>query len=131
MARILYVDADEARVKAVCDILQRNGHDVTVADSAERAMLHADCQGGFGVIVAHLILPSIDGAELCRWLQRWSPLAGVPRVVFTGRDVRLRLNLEGGPPSWLPADVYLHELEDVQSLADAIERILSERSAGP
>ncbi len=128
MAKILYVDADAARVEAVSALLGRNGHTVTAADSAERAMLQVDREGGFEVVVAHLILPSIDGAELCRWLQRWSSLSGVPRIVFTSSSVHLRLNLQDGLPRWLPADVYIHGLEDPHSIADAVEWVLHRRS---
>jgi CheY-like chemotaxis protein len=128
MAKILYVDADPARVAAVCALLGQNGHVVTAAGSAERAMLHVDREGGFEVVVAHLILPSIDGAELCRWLQRWSSLSGVPRIVFTSPGVHLRLNLQDGLPRWLPADVYIHGLEDIHNLAEAVEWVLHRRS---
>jgi CheY-like chemotaxis protein len=124
MAKILYVDADPARVEAVCALFTHNGHDVTTASSAERAMLHADRDEGFDVVVAHLLLPSIDGAELCRWLQRWSPMSSVPRIVFTSPGVQLRLNLQEGLPRWLPADVYIHVLEDVHGLAEAVEWVL-------
>jgi len=121
MAKVLYVDADVERSEAVCTLFVQRGHTVTVATSAERAMLHADREADYDAVVAHLILPSIDGAELCRWLQRWSALSRVPRVVFTSPDVRLRLNLQDGLPRWLPADVYIHGLEDLQSLVEAVE----------
>jgi len=121
MAKVLYVDADVERSEAVCTLFAQRGHTVTAVTSAERAMLHADREADYDAVVAHLILPSIDGAELCRWLQRWSALSRVPRVVFTSPDVRLRLNLQDGLPRWLPADVYIHGLEDLQSLVEAVE----------
>jgi CheY-like chemotaxis protein len=121
MAKVLYVDADVERSEAVCTLFAQRGHTVTAATSAERAMLHADREADYDAVVAHLILPSIDGAELCRWLQRWSALSRVPRVVFTSPGVRLRLNLQDGLPRWLPADVYIHGLEDLQSLVEAVE----------
>ncbi|MHC4481515.1 MAG: response regulator, partial [Planctomycetota bacterium] len=100
-------------------------HSVTVAGSAERAMLHVERESDYDVIVVHLILPSIDGAELCRWLQRWSPLPGVPRVVFSSAGVHLRLGLEESLPRWLPADVYMHALEDVEELVHRVESLLA------
>lgn len=124
MAKVLYVDADEERTQGVRALFARGGHVVTTAISAERAMLHVERDGDFNAIVVHLILPGIDGAELCRWLQRWSSLASVPRVVFTTPAVRLRLDLAERLPRWLPADVYIHALEDPQQLVEAVQSAL-------
>lgn len=124
MAKVLYVDADLERAEAVTALFTARGHAVTAATSAERAMMHADRDRDYGVVVAHLILPSIDGAELCRWLQRWSPMPGVPRVVFTMPGARLKLDFQEGLPRWLPADVYIHGLEDLENLVDAVEWVL-------
>ncbi|KPK61951.1 MAG: hypothetical protein AMK73_07170 [Planctomycetes bacterium SM23_32] len=124
MAKVLYVDADHGRTQVVCGLFAERGHLVTAESSAERAMMRAQGDATYQAVVVHLILPSIDGAELCRWLQRWSSMAAVPRVVFTSPGVQLRLKLEEHLPRWLPADVYIHGLEDPARLVDAVERIL-------
>lgn len=125
MAKVLYVDADSRRAELVRSVFTRRGHDVTVALATTRAMLHVDREGGYQAVVAHLMLPSVDGAELCRWLQNWSGMAGVPRVVFTSPSTRLKLDLEVRLPRWLPADIYLHDLTEFERLAEAVEWLVA------
>ncbi len=127
MAKILYVDADCERTETVRRRLNQRGHRVQAAASAERAMMKVDVDSEFDVVVLHLILPGMDGAELCRWLKRWSPLAAAPRVVFSTPDVKLELELDGELPNWLPADLYLHCVDQMDSIVEAVERVLSSR----
>ena len=99
---------------------------MTVARGTTRAMLHLDREGGYEAIVAHLMLPSVDGAELCRWLQNWSGMAGMARIVFSSPGTRLKLNLADRLPRWLPADVYLRDLTEFEHLVDAVEWLLGQ-----
>jgi len=124
VAKILYVDADQGRVEIVRELLVQKGHAVTVVNCAERAMLRVERESDYDAVVLHLILPGIDGAELCRWLKQWSSLPGARRVVFSGPEVRLRLNLSEELPGWLPADVYVAGVEEPDQLISAVERIL-------
>jgi len=124
MAKILYVDADPARQEVVCGLLCDKGHEVTAVVSAERAMINVERDGDYEAVVLHLVLHGIDGAELCRWLQRWSSLPGAPRLVFTTPDIHLNLDLESGTPSWLPAHKYLHAVDDLAKLVEAVEELL-------
>ncbi len=130
MAKILYVDADGERTESVRRLLAGMGHVVIVARSAERAMISVDRESDFDAVVLHLILPGMDGAELCRWLQRWSGLARVPRVVFTGPETRLSLGLEERLPAWLPADMYLHCVSDFGRIANAVRSVLCPPESG-
>ncbi len=124
MAKILYVDADRERSRVMIRLLCEKGHYVVPTSSAERAMMHVERESDYDAVVVHLILPGIDGAELCRWLQKWSSLPRAPRVVFSGPEAHLCVDLEGGLPRWLPADVYLHNVADAVSIVEAVEGIL-------
>ena len=115
MAKLLYVDSDSERTRAACDLFARRGHVVTAARSAGQAMICVQQNDDYDAIAVALN---------CRWLQRWSSLANVPRVVFTGAGARLGLNLQDGLPRWLPADAYVHGLEDLQRLLDVVEGVL-------
>ena len=127
MARVLYVDADDARTRSACDLMAVRGHQVISAASAERAMICAEQDGPYDAVVTHLILPSIDGAELCRWLTRRPTLASALRVVFSASGVRLRVDFQQGLPRWLPAHVFLQDVDEVEHLIDAVERALDQR----
>ncbi len=127
MARVLYVDANGERAGQVVAELTARGYDVSETRSAERAMLSVERDPGYDVILMHLMLPGTDAAELCRWLQRSSSAGAVPRVVFTSPEVELRLDLSGKLPGWLPADLYLHGVEDYAELARAVHSVLAGR----
>ncbi len=128
MAKILYVDVDGCRQEQVRHLLEGKGHCVVAAMSAERAMVHVEREHDYDAIVLHLMLRGMDGAELCRWLQRWSPLSSTPRVVFTTPDVHLNLDLDSHLPDWLPADVFLSAVPDMGEVANAVEKLLSSGS---
>jgi DNA-binding response OmpR family regulator len=78
---ILVVD-DEARiVKLVRDYLERAGFDVIAARDGETAMTLARVEQP-DLIVLDLMLPGVDGLDICRRLRRES---GVPIIMLTAR----------------------------------------------
>jgi len=78
---ILVVD-DEARiVKLVRDYLERAGFDVLSAQDGETALTLARLEQP-DLIVLDLMLPGVDGLDVCRRLRRQS---GVPIIMLTAR----------------------------------------------
>jgi len=78
---VLVVD-DERGVRTLCaDVLQRAGHAVTVAASAEEALTAAATQV-FDLVLADVNLPGIDGIELCKRLHAARPETLV--ILITG-----------------------------------------------
>ena len=78
---ILVVD-DEARiVKLVRDYLERAGFDVLAARDGETALTLARVERP-DLIVLDLMLPGVDGLDVCRRLRRES---GVPIIMLTAR----------------------------------------------
>jgi CheY-like chemotaxis protein len=124
MAKILFVDADAERIRQVTEALAGRGHVVVAATCAERAMICVDRERQYDAIVLHLVLPGMDGAELCRWLKRQSCVPTVPRVVFTCSRTEVRIDLSEGLPSWLPADVFLDSVEGILGIVQAVEGLL-------
>src|SRR5215208_3856277 len=78
---ILAVEDDERIRTAVRLALEDEGWDVEEAESGERA-LEVFGVGPFDVVLIDLMLPGIDGFELCRSLRRSSD---VPIVMVTAR----------------------------------------------
>jgi DNA-binding response OmpR family regulator len=79
--RVLLVEDDERIRAAMRMALEREGHQVAEAASGEDAM-HAFSRGGADVVLVDLMLPGIDGFEVCRRLRRSSD---VPIIVVTAR----------------------------------------------
>lgn len=79
--RILVVDDDPTVAEVVARYLERDGYDVeTVADG--RTALDRALAAPPDLVVLDLMLPGIDGLEVCRRLRALAP---VPIVVLTAR----------------------------------------------
>lgn len=85
MKRLLVVDDDRHLREIVTYALSREGYDVTaVADG--RAALHAIEGGAFDLVVLDVMMPEIDGLEVCRRVRAKSR---VPIVFLSSRDEEL------------------------------------------
>jgi DNA-binding response OmpR family regulator len=84
--RILVVDDDPLLRRSLQDVLQTEGHAVTVADggAAGLAALHAaqEQQEPFEVVITDLGMPDMDGREVARAVKHDAP--GTPVVLLTG-----------------------------------------------
>ena len=82
MAQTILVVDDEARiVKLVRDYLERAGFDVISAHDGETALTLARVEQP-DLIVLDLMLPGVDGLDICRRLRQES---GVPIIMLTAR----------------------------------------------
>ena len=82
MAQTILVVDDEARiVKLVRDYLERAGFDVLAAHNGEMALTLARLEQP-DLIVLDLMLPGVDGLDVCRRLRQES---GVPIIMLTAR----------------------------------------------
>jgi len=132
MARILYVEGNPEKVELLRPLLVRQGHTVDVVNCAERAMLRVQARRDYAAVVLQLYLPGMDGAELCRWMEKWSAVRGVHKLVFTWHGRRAPVVLSRGLPRWLPADRFIENLERAEDLVEALETLLSnDAEAGP
>jgi DNA-binding response OmpR family regulator len=113
---ILAVEDDERIRTAVRLALEDEGWDVEEAESGERA-LEVFGGGPFDVVLIDLMLPGIDGFELCRSLRRGSD---VPIVMVTARtDTHdVVAGLEAG------ADDYLTKPFEPKELSARIRALL-------
>ena len=78
---ILVVDDEAGIVKLVRDYLERAGFDVLAARDGETALTLARVERP-DLIVLDLMLPGVDGLDVCRRLRRES---GVPIIMLTAR----------------------------------------------
>ena len=127
MASILYVDDTHDKSKRLCSLLEQKGHSVHVVDRAERAMIFLDRAGSCELLLLHLYLHGMDGAELCRWVQARGLLKGAPKVAFTWAGLRLPADASDGPPSWLPVDRFIEEVVRMDELVEVVDRLLAAR----
>lgn len=118
--RVLIVD-DQASIRLLAEeTLAANGYDVTVAASADEALVLARTQTDrYDVLVTDLGLPGIPGDELADRL-----LAETPdlRVVYISG---VRSSAEPGGAFEPHAVAFLEKPFPLQALADAVEQVLA------
>jgi two-component system, OmpR family, alkaline phosphatase synthesis response regulator PhoP len=120
--KILVVDDEEDILELVKYNLTREGYQVTCVASGEQALVQAANQS-FDVILLDLMLPGLDGLDVCRRLRRHSATAYIPIVMLTakGEDADIVTGLELG------ADDYLTKPFSPRVLLARIKAVLRRR----
>jgi DNA-binding response OmpR family regulator len=81
VATVLVVDDEPIVREVVCTYLRREGYRTLEAADGDRARELVE-QGAPSLVVLDLMLPGIDGLELCRWIRTRSEL---PIIMLTAR----------------------------------------------
>ena len=108
MRTILVVD-DEANLRhTIAYALRQEGYEVLTADDGEAA-LEAFKASGPELVILDLMLPKLDGLEVCRRIRRHSD---VPILMLTARDSELDrvVGLEIGADDYLVKPFSMREL---------------------
>lgn len=106
--RVLIIDDDEALAAMVREFLVARGLDVDVAQRARTGL--AGLEGGdFDAVILDVMLPDLDGFEVCRRIRMQS---NVPILMLTarGEETDRIVGLELGADDYLPKPFSLHEL---------------------
>ncbi|MGE0640054.1 MAG: response regulator transcription factor [Thermoanaerobaculia bacterium] len=121
--RILIVDDEPNIVLSLEFLLGKAGYEVVVARDGESA-LAAAASSQPALVVLDLMLPDIDGYEVCRRLRQDPATAAVRIVVLTarGRDAERVRGLEEG------ADAYVTKPFSTRELIATVNELLG-RSA--
>ncbi len=86
MARkILVVDDEEVLVETIAYNLEQSGYQVETAANGVSA-LEAAHRDSFDLIVLDIMLPGMDGLEVCRQLRREDRTATVPIIMLTAKS---------------------------------------------
>jgi DNA-binding response OmpR family regulator len=121
--RILLIEDDSRLAEMVATYLGGAGFEVTVAATA-RAGIALEARGTFDAVVLDLMLPDMDGLEVCRKIRERAP---TPILMLTarGEPVDRVVGLEMG------ADDYLAKPFEPRELAARLKAILRRTKALP
>ncbi|MDQ6824040.1 MAG: response regulator [Candidatus Eremiobacteraeota bacterium] len=86
MPTILLVEDETALRCVLSEYLAFYGYDVVAVPDGEEALLRA-CAGAVDVVVSDVLLPGIDGLELCNRFRADERLAEIPFLFMTARNV--------------------------------------------
>jgi two-component system phosphate regulon response regulator PhoB len=100
--KILVVDDEPDVIELVRFNLQNAGFDVMAAESGNEALLKAR-NGSPDAMILDLMLPEIDGLEVCKLLRRDAATARLPIIMLTSKagEVDRILGLELGADDYL------------------------------
>jgi two-component system alkaline phosphatase synthesis response regulator PhoP len=117
--RILIVDDEEDVLELVRYNLERNGYQVVTATSGEQA-LESTTKKLPNLIILDLMLPGIDGLEVCKKLKGDVKAEGIPIIMLTakGEEADIVTGLELG------ADDYVTKPFSPKVLVARVRRLL-------
>ena len=87
--RVLVVDDEPQIRRALRLVLRANGYEVSEVGTGEEA-LDALVSHSFDLMILDLILPDVDGVEVCRRLREWSRLPVVVLSAHGEEEVKVR-----------------------------------------
>ncbi len=125
MTRILVVEDEESYRDPLTYQLEREGFDVASVATGPEALTTYDAlvpQGGVDLVLLDLMLPGLDGTEVCRELRR---RGDVPVIMLTAKDTEIDkvVGLELG------ADDYVTKPYSFRELLARMRAVLRRRSA--
>ena len=83
--RILIVDDDEMVLMAVYELLGQEGYEVQTISSGAEALKKLD-QNGYDLLLLDIIMPEMDGFELCKRIREKERYIETPIVFLTAKS---------------------------------------------
>ena len=133
-SRILVVDDQRANVEMMAGVLRGRGYSVFTALNGEQALEQVR-EVRPDLVVSDILMPGMDGYELCRRLRASSDTALLPVVLVTSLDAQAERikGLEAGaddflskPVNWEELFARVRSLMRVKSLQDQLKQVNSE-----
>src|ERR671937_1738092 len=120
--RILLVDDEQPVQKLLSYPLEKEGYEVVPALDGQEALTSFE-EGQFDLVVLDIMLPKVDGLEVCRRLRAQS---SVPIIMLTARDDELDkvLGLELG------ADDYITKPFSIREFRSRVRALLRRAALG-
>lgn len=124
--RVLVVDDNPNFVDFLTQVLSRRGIDILTAYNGQQCLEQVHQSSALDVIILDIIMPEMDGLEVCAALQQMGPAHFIPIIVLTARDnmdTRLAA-MRLGVSEFLVKPVRIEELVSrIRSQVEAVSKI--------
>jgi class 3 adenylate cyclase len=129
-ARILVVDDQRTNAEMVSGLLRNLGYEVDLALGGQEA-LELVRENGPDLVISDILMPGLDGYELCRRLRANAATALLPVILVTGAEQSERIKgVEAGaddflakPVNWAELFARVKRLLQVKALQDEIQQL--------
>jgi CheY-like chemotaxis protein len=123
MAHILLVDDDQDLIDMNKAALEKKGHKVSAAYSAEEALKAVKDNSPEIAVLDVMMEDKTAGFELARRLHEKLP--NLPMIMLTGIRKEMKLNYSFEPDeTWLPVAKFIEKPVNPRVLADEVEKLL-------
>lgn len=82
--KILLVEDDRLQAETAKEYLEKAGYEIVWVENGTSAIKSAKT-GSFDLIVLDLVLPDIDGNQLCRWLKSTKDTQDIPIIILSAK----------------------------------------------
>lgn len=123
MGAVLLVDDDRVQQLAISKMLKVRGLNVIVAGDGVEALKKIKCYCP-SLIILDIVLPKMNGYELCRQLKKNKKTQSIPVVMFTAKSEEFDVywgNKQG-------ADAYVFKQSHPQELINTVFQLLQTQS---
>jgi two-component system, OmpR family, phosphate regulon response regulator PhoB len=110
--RILIVD-DEVGARTLIGImLDRGGFKVSKAKDANEALSLLEKEGNPDMIILDVMMPGMDGIELCRQIRKRTNSADIPILILSARGdaESVMRGMDAGATDYIPKPILHHDL---------------------
>jgi len=123
--RVLVVDDDELVLVALVELLSPKGYTVSTALSGPQALEKIE-KDRFDLIILDIIMPQMDGYELCQRIQAMERYSDIPIIMLTAKsgEEDQKRGLEAGATLYLPKPI------SPKRLLDLIESTIEKSKSG-
>jgi|tagenome__1003787_1003787.scaffolds.fasta_scaffold20969564_3 adenylate cyclase len=109
-ARVLVVDDQPANIRLLEAILSPRGYDVRAASSGQEALAAVD-EGDIDLVLLDIVMPGMDGYQVCRKIRERPATAYLPVVMVTASGDEQKIEaLEAGADDFLAKPINKSEL---------------------
>jgi DNA-binding response OmpR family regulator len=107
--QVLIVEDEQALREGLTDLLSAAGHEVTACEFGREAISFGT-ERPFDLVLLDLMLPDIDGVEVCRRLRRARPTLHILMLTARGSEDDKVAGLEAGADDYLTKPFAVREL---------------------
>ena len=107
--RVLIVEDEQALREGLTDLLSAAGHEVVSFEHGKDAVA-AGTEEAFDLVLLDLMLPDLDGVEVCRRLRRARPMLHILMLTARGSEDDKVAGLEAGADDYLTKPFAVREL---------------------